>query len=153
MADISTSLTTSLTTSLRQALAPRPWWMNAMMLFCLYMAVVYLPWDIFIKPVEGDQEVFFGYMFTDWGAKLTAPIHWAIYAAGAWGFWKMRPWMHPWAALYVAQIAIGMFVWALLDERGLGWWSGAIAAVPFAALTWVMWRAKDRFTGVAATQA
>jgi len=28
----------------------------------------------------------------------TKPLHWLIYGAGAFGFWKMRPWMWPWAA-------------------------------------------------------
>ena len=44
------------------------------MLFCLYMALVYMPWDIFIKPVAEDQEVWFGYMFTGWACLLyTSP--------------------------------------------------------------------------------
>ena len=129
----------------RDALAGRPWWMNAMMAFCFYMALVYVPWDLFVKPVETDQEVWFGILFTGWAAKWTALPHWAIYAAGAWGFWKMRAWMHPWAALYVAQISLGMFVWSLLDERSAGWWVGLISALPFAALSVVVWRAADRF--------
>ena len=57
-----------------------------MMLFCFYMALVYVPWDFFVKPIEGDQEVWFGYMLTDWDAKRAAIPHWIIYAAGAWGF-------------------------------------------------------------------
>jgi hypothetical protein len=31
--------------------------MNAILLFCAYMTFIYLPWDIFIKPLEVDQEV------------------------------------------------------------------------------------------------
>lgn len=124
----------------------RPWWMNAMMLFCAFMAVIYVPWDLFVKPVERDQEVWFGVMFTGWAAKWAALPHWAVYVAGAWGFWKMRSWMHPWAALYVAQIAVGMFVWALLDERSPGWWAGILSALPFAALSVVTWRAAGRFS-------
>ena len=30
----------------------RSWWMNALMLFCGFMTFVYVPWDLFIKPVE-----------------------------------------------------------------------------------------------------
>ena len=130
---------------LRDVLAGRPWWMNAMMAFCWFMALVYVPWDLFVKPVESDQEVWFGYLFNGWAAKWTALPHWAIYAAGAWGFWKMRAWMHPWAALYIAQVAIGMFVWALLDPRSPGWWAGILSALPFAALALATWRAADRF--------
>ncbi len=37
----------------------RPFWLNAVMVFCGFMAFVYMPWDIFIKPVAEDQEVWF----------------------------------------------------------------------------------------------
>jgi len=123
----------------------RPIWMNFLMVFCGYMTFFYLPWDLFIKPVAGDQEVWFGIMLTGWAAKATEPIHWAIYGAGTYGFWKMRPWMWPWASLYVAQIAIGMFVWQLLDGRGGGLLSGALTAVPFVVLTLMLVRARNNF--------
>ena len=45
---------------LRTGLARRPLWMNAILLFCAYMTFIYLPWDIFIKPLKVDQEVWFG---------------------------------------------------------------------------------------------
>ena len=125
----------------------RPWWMNLIWFFCLYMTFVYLPFDLFIKPVAEDQEVWFGFMLTGWAAKLTAPLHWAIYAAGAYGFWKMRPWMWPWAALYVAQISVGMGIWSLLDERG-GLVTGAVAMAVMAVPAIALWRSKARFIGV-----
>ena len=28
----------------------RPWWMNGIWLFCLYMTFIYMPFDQFIKP-------------------------------------------------------------------------------------------------------
>ncbi len=124
---------------LRQIFAGRPLYMNALLLFCAYMTTVYLPFDLFWKPVAEDQEVWFGFMLTGWAAKTTEPLHWAIYAAGTWGFLKMRSWMHPWAALYVAQIAIGMLIWNLLDERSPGWWAGVISCAPFAALAAALW--------------
>ena len=31
-----------------------------MWLFCLYMTCVYLPFDMFLKPVATDREVWFG---------------------------------------------------------------------------------------------
>lgn len=67
----------------------RPVWMNILMVFCAYMAFIYLPWDLFVKPVAEDQEVWFGILLTGWAAKATEPLHWAIYAAGTWGFWKI----------------------------------------------------------------
>ena len=65
--------------------------MNVLLAFCLYMTFVYLPFDLFFKPVADDEEVWFGFLLHGWAAKLTEPLHWAIYGAGAWGFWKMRP--------------------------------------------------------------
>ena len=92
----------------RERLRQRPWWMNALMIFCAYMALVHMPWDVFVKPVERDAEAWFGFLLRGRWAKLTEPLHWAIYAAGAYGFWRMRNWMWPWAPLYAAQVALGM---------------------------------------------
>ena len=47
----------------------RHWWMNLMWYFCLYMTFVYLPYDLFIKPVAEDREVWFGFMLEGWAAK------------------------------------------------------------------------------------
>ena len=143
----------ALSDQLKTVFAGRPWWMNAMMVFCFFMAVAYVPWDLFVKPLDQDQEVWFGILFTGWAAKIAALPHWIVYAAGAWGFWRMKSWMHPWAAVYVAQIAVGMFVWTLLDERGLGWWAGGIAAIPFALLAWLTWRARPLFQATDTSQA
>ena len=133
----------------RAELERRPWWMNLLFGFCLYMTFIYLPYDVFIKPVAADGEVWFGVLLRGWAAKLTEPVHWAIYAAGAFGFWKMRPWMWPWAAVYVAQIAVGMLVWSLRDPRG-GWVGGVIACVLFGMLAIALGRARGRFRAVAA---
>ena len=35
----------------------RSLWMNALMLFCVYMTFIYMPFDIFFKPVDKDEEV------------------------------------------------------------------------------------------------
>ena len=134
-------------TTLRDNFRLRPLWMNALLLFCAYMAFIYVPWDFLFKPMAEDEEVWFGILLTGWAAKATEPLHWAIYAAGTVGFWRMRPWMHPWAAVYVVQIAIGMFVWALLDDRSRGWAGGVAAALPFVILAVALWRARGRFSG------
>ena len=129
-----------LTAELRQ----RPWWMNLLWGFCLYMTFIYLPFDLFVKPVAEDEEVWFGFVLSGWAAKLTAPLHWLIYAAGAYGFWKMSRWMWPWAAVYVGQVSFAMLVWNLTDPRG-GVVPGIIAAVVVAVPTVALWRAKGRF--------
>lgn len=136
---------------LREAFGRRPGWMNALMLFCAYMAFVYVPWDFALKPVAADEEVWFGVRLHGWWAKATEPLHFAIYALGAYGFWHMRPWMWPWAALYTAQVAIAMAVWPVLyrEELGGGALRAAAVAVPaflaFGALAVALWRARPRF--------
>ncbi len=132
---------------LRDHLGKRPWWMNVLMVFCAYMTVVYVPWDLFVKPAALDEEVWFGIRFHGGWAKLLAIPHWAIYAAGAVGFWRMRPWMWPWAAVYAGQVAIGMLVWTGLYGPGgaASWLAGLVVFVPFAYLTLALWRARPLF--------
>jgi hypothetical protein len=42
----------------------RPWWMNILFAFCAYMTFIYMPFDLFWKPVAEDQEVWFGFPLT-----------------------------------------------------------------------------------------
>ena len=131
---------------LRDVLARRPWWMNALLGFCAYMTFVYMPFDFFLKPVGSDVEVWFGVMLRGFAAKATEPLHWAIYAAGAYGFWRMRPWLWPWAGLYAAQVAIGMAVWSVGHFGGAeGIAKGAVSALPFGVLAVALLRARNRF--------
>ena len=132
--------------ALKAFLGVRPIWMNALMLFCAYMTFIYMPFDLFYKPVADDEEVWFGFILHGWAAKATEPIHWAIYAAGFYGFLKMKPWMFPWAALYVFQVAIAMGVWPWLN-KGMSPLAGIPVAVPFIILGVMLWLAKDRFNG------
>lgn len=127
----------------------RPWWMNLLLGFCLYMTFVYLPFDLFLKPVAEDEEVWFGFTLHGWAAKATAPVHWLIYAAGAYGFWTMHRWMWPWAALYAAQVSIAMVVWNVADPRGAGLAVGLVAGALFAVPTIALWRARSAFRGAA----
>jgi len=133
---------------LRDVFRGRPWWMNALMVFSAYMAFVYVPWDLFVKPVAQDEEVWFGILFEGWAAKLMALPHWFVYAAGAYGFRRMRPWVPTWSALYVAQVAFGMAVWSIAQIGGLtGWLLGLISAVPFALLANLLWGSGSHFDG------
>lgn len=127
----------------------RPIWMNVLMVFCAYMTFIYMPFDMFIKPVAEDEEVWFGYMLTGWAAKATEPIHWAIYGFGFYGFLKMKSWMFPWASLYVFQVAIAMGVWGYLYGSGSIVGSIVVGAV-FAVLGVMLWLAKPQFSGLAA---
>jgi hypothetical protein len=136
---------------LREGFGRRPGWMSALMLFCAYMAFVYVPWDFFFKPLALDEEVWFGVRLHGIWAKLTEPLHFAIYALGAYGFWHMRSWMWPWAAVYAAQVAIAMAVWPILYREEIGGGVarsvvfGAVSFAAFAALTVALWRARERF--------
>ena len=113
-----------------------------MLCFCLFMTFVYMPFDMFLKPVAQDQEVWFGFLLEGWAAKLTEPLHWAIYGAGALGFWKMRRWMWPWAGVYVLQVAISMLVWnAMRDSFG----AGAVSFVAFIIPTVALYRSRECF--------
>ena len=119
--------------------------MNALLLFCAYMTFVYVPWDFLSKPVAEAEEVWFGILLTGMAAKATEPLHWLIYFCGMRGFWRQKTWMHPWAALYTLQIAIGMFVWSVLDPRSGGAPIGALMAIPFLLIAYLLWREKSRF--------
>lgn len=121
--------------------------MNLILLFCLYMTFLYMPFDIFYKPVAVDEEVWFGIVLHGWMAKATAPLHWFIYAALAYGFYHMKSWIWPWAAIYAGQVVIAMFVWNLLDPRGGGWTAGLIAGAVFAIPLVALIRAKSLFKG------
>ncbi len=116
------------------------------MAFCAYMTFIYMPFDLFWKPVAEDQEVWFGIVLTGWYAKAAALPHWAVYGAGFYGFLRMKSWMHPWASLYTAQVAVSMLLWNVLDERGqLA--SGFISGTVFVLLTIAIFNARDEFRG------
>ena len=139
----------STTTRWRVLWRERPWWLNLIWFFCLYMTFVYMPFDMFTKPYERWVEVWFGFTLHGWAAKLTEPIHWAIYAAGSYGIWKMKPWMWPWAAVYSFQVVIAMVVFSLIggDGRGGGWIGALIAGSLFMVPTVALYRARSLFDG------
>lgn len=119
--------------------APRPWWATALAAFCAATVVFLAARDIAIPAVR-DTEVWLGLEVHGWAARLTAPLHWVLYALGAWGFWHCRPWVWPWAAVYVASVAVSHLVWNLTSPAGGGWgpglWQMALFAVPAVTLLW-----------------
>jgi len=110
------------------------------------MTFIYMPFDLFLKPVEVDQEIWFGYTLTGWYAKATEPLHWTIYGFGTYGFWRMKTWMWPWASVYVAQIVISMFVWNILSDRG-DLVSAVISASVFSIPMIALWLSREKFLG------
>ena len=132
---------------IKQFFDGRPHWINLVLVFCGYMTFIYMPYDMFIKSVADDREVWFGFMLSGWYAKATEPLHWAIYGAGFYGFLKMKSWLWPWASLYVFQIAIGMMVWVVLNDK-IHWYLGVIPGTLFTVLAVALWRAKPLYDGL-----
>lgn len=130
----------------RARMQRRPSWMNLLMYFCFYMAIIHIPIDLFLKPLARDQQVWFGIMWYGWAAKVGALLHWGVFAAGAYGFWHMRTWMWPWAAVYAAQVTFSMVVWFLFYRGGLSGFIGALlTGAFFGGLTLMLWRAQSYF--------
>jgi short-subunit dehydrogenase len=124
----------------------RPWWMNALMYFCIFMAAISVPWDFFFTPMARDDQVWFGIVWHGWAAKLGELAHWAVYAAGAYGFWHMRTWMWPWAAVYAGQVAFSMVIWFLFYRGGAGGFIAALISLAlYGGLTMMLWRARPLF--------
>jgi len=124
----------------------RPWWMNGLMYFCAYMAFIHIPADFLFTSPASDEQVWFGIVWRGWLAKLGEIAHWAIFAAGAFGFWRLRTWMWPWAAVYAAQVAFSMFIWFAVYRGGAGGFLVAlISLVPYGGITLLLWRARPIF--------
>jgi hypothetical protein len=119
--------------------------MNVLLLICLVSALVVLPWNILLRPVADMVDVWFGFEVKGWAAKLTSLVHWGIYAAGTWGFWKLSPWMSPWAAVYVGQVAFSHLLWSELSPNGRGWPIGLIQAIAILFVALALWRARSVF--------
>ena len=126
----------------RRKLGRRPWWMNVLLLFCAFMALVRVPIDVLTTPLHADQEVWFGVLFGGVAAKALGVAHWLVYAAGAYGFARMRAWMWPCAAVYAAQVALSAALWPLLYRSSA---RGFVPAAAFAGIALALGRARARF--------
>ena len=121
--------------------------MTALAIFC-FASVIFLAWrDLFLPGVR-DVEVWFGFELGGWIARVTAPIHWAIFLAGAWGFWFQRPWVVPCAAAYAFYIALCHLVWNQLSPNGLGWAAGIAEALAFSIPGFLLLRAQRLHRGI-----
>ena len=128
--------------------ARRPWWLNLILLFSLYMTFIYSPFDVVFKPLAEDEDVWLGFMFTGWGAKVGGVVHWLVYGALAWGLWKMRLWAWLLGSLYTTQVALAMFIWPILHAEGGGWMGSVVAGLIFAVPAVAFWRSKSLFEDV-----
>jgi hypothetical protein len=87
--------------------------MTALALFCAATVVFLAARDLFV-PQARDVEVWFGFELHGRAARLSAPLHWAIFAVGAWAFWRARPWVVPAAIGYAIYVAFSHAIWIAL---------------------------------------
>jgi hypothetical protein len=106
----------------------RVWWMSALAGACLLALLINVPRDLFF-PATREVEVWFGIEVRGPWALLTAPLHWVLFALGAWGFWSARPWVIPCAAAYVFYVALSHLIWSEASPSGRGWEIGLAQAV------------------------
>jgi hypothetical protein len=125
----------------------RPWWMTVLAVVCLLALAVNVTRDLFF-PETRDVEVWLGFEVTGWGAWLTAPAHWAIFGAGAWGFWKCRPWIRPGAAAYLFYVGVSHLVWSEVSTNGRGWPIGLAQAAAASVVGILLLRARAAFERV-----
>ncbi len=111
----------------RAAGTERPWFMTLLAATCVGSLLLNVPRD-FLFPEYGNVEVWFGFELTGWAAWLTAPIHWAIFAFGAWAFWTCRPWSLRAGAIYTFYVALSHVVWSEASPHGGGWLLGLLYA-------------------------
>ena len=106
----------------------------------LALSVAFLVYrDLFVAHAR-DVEIWFGFELRGSAALATAPLHWSIFALGAWGFWRLRHWIWPWASVYALTIAASHLVWNVTSAAGGGLWAGAwqfaLFSLPAVALLW-----------------
>jgi hypothetical protein len=110
--------------------APRSRLATAAAVFCALTAAFLVVRDLTV-PEVGDVEVWFGFELRGALARWTAPLHWGIFALGAWGFWRAAPWITPAAAAYVFYVALSHLVWSEASPNGNGWPIGLLQAALF----------------------
>jgi len=98
----------------------RPWWMTVLAVVCAAAFVINVARDLLIPELR-HVEVWFGVEVTGLAALATAPLHWLIFAVGAWACWNRLPWAVPAAATYIFYVAFSHLVWSEVSENGRGW--------------------------------
>jgi hypothetical protein len=78
--------------------------------FCAATVVFLAARDLFVPHVR-DVEVWFGIEVHGAAARWSAPLHWAIFAFGAWAFGRAKPWAPRAAAIYVLYVALSHAIW------------------------------------------
>lgn len=116
--------------------------MTVLALFCFGSTVFLVSRDLFVPRVQ-DVEVWFGFELRGVAARVTAPLHWAIFLIGGWGFWRQRAWVRPAAAGYCFYIGGCHLIWNLVSSNGWGWIAGVAEALVFSLPGILLLRARD----------
>jgi hypothetical protein len=95
---------------------------------CCAATVVFLAARDLLLPEIRDVEVWGGFELHGRAARLSAPLHWAIFAAGAFAFWRAKPWIWSAAAAYVFYVAASHLIWSEASPHGQGWPMGLLQA-------------------------
>ena len=123
----------------------RPWWMTAIAAFFVLSVLVNVPRDL-LYPEYGNVEVWLGFEVTGSAARWTAPIHWAMFAVGAWAFWTCKSWAVPATATYAFYVACSHIVRSETSPNGNGWAIGliqaAVISIPGFGLLWLNSRSR-----------
>jgi hypothetical protein len=119
---------------------PRPWFATAAAVFCAASAVFLMARDLLVPEVR-DVEVWLGFELRGPAARLTAPLHWAIFAAGAFAFWTQRRGVWTAAAAYAFYVALSHLVWSEASPNGRGWPVGLAQAAALSIPGWLFLRA------------
>ena len=104
--------------------------MTALAAFCLLTLGFLVPRDLLLAHTR-DVEVWLGFELHGAAARWSAPVHWAIFALGAWGFWRARPWVVSAAAVYCFYVALSHLIWSEASPNGQGWRIGLVQAALF----------------------
>ena len=87
--------------------------MTALALLCAATVVFLAARDLFV-PQARDVEVWFGIEVHGAAARWSAPLHWAIFALGAWACWRAKPWITRAAIGYAIYVAVSHAIWLAL---------------------------------------
>jgi hypothetical protein len=117
--------------------------MTAMAVLCAF-GTAFLIYRDLTQPEVRDVEVWLGFELRGRAALLTAPLHWAILAAGAWAYFTQQRWIALATALYLHYVALSHLIWSETSDNGRGWPAGLLQAAAFSALAIPFWRAHRR---------
>jgi hypothetical protein len=119
--------------------------MTALAVFCAGTVLFLVPRDLLFVETR-EVEVWLGFEVRGSAARLTAPLHWAIFTIGAWASWTQRPWIVPAAAAYAFLVAVSHGIWNLASPKGRGWTAGLAQAALFSIPGILLLRAHRRAT-------